>query len=102
MSSAESDVLTESVTEDSADDCQITKMRPVKRAKKVLERLKSRTGRKIVTQSVIRSKTNAVVASSARVARPNENGQGDCAASGGGKPDTTYVTRGLDLNGLEI
>ena len=34
MNSVESDVLTESVTEDSADDQQITRKLPVRRAKK--------------------------------------------------------------------
>ena len=38
MSSVESDVLTESVTEDSADDQQITRKLPVRRAKKGLNR----------------------------------------------------------------
>ena len=40
MNSVESDVLTESVTEDSADDQQITRNLPVRRAKKGLKRLK--------------------------------------------------------------
>ena len=71
MRSAESDVLTESVTEDSADDYQITRKQLVKRAKKVLKRLKSRVGSKTVNQRVIKSKANAVVASLAKVSRPN-------------------------------
>ena len=40
----ESDVLTESVTEDSADDQQVTKKLPVRRARKGLKRLKGKTG----------------------------------------------------------
>ena len=44
MNSMESDVLTESVTEDSADDQQVTKKLPVRRAKKGLKRLKGKTG----------------------------------------------------------
>ena len=44
MNSVESDVLTESVTEDSADDQQITRKLPVRRAKKGLKRLKGKTG----------------------------------------------------------
>ena len=43
MSSVDSGVLTESVTEDSADDQQITKKLPLKRAKKGLKRLKGKT-----------------------------------------------------------
>ena len=70
MRSAESDVLTESVTEDSADDYQITRKQLAKRAKKVLKRLKSRVGSKTVNQRVIKSKANAVVASLAKVSRP--------------------------------
>ena len=75
-----SDGLTESVTEDSADDYPITKGQTVKRASKGLKRLKSKTGSKRVIQSVIKSKANTVVTSLAEVYHPNENGQGDCAA----------------------
>ena len=42
MNSIESDVLTESVTEDSADDQRVTKKLPVRRARKGLKRLKGR------------------------------------------------------------
>ena len=42
MSSVESDVLTESVTEDSADDQQITRKLPVTRARKGLKRFKGK------------------------------------------------------------
>ena len=44
MNSTESDVLTESVTEDRADDHQTTKRQPIRRAKKKLKRLRSRAG----------------------------------------------------------
>ena len=45
VNSMESDVLTESVTEDSADDQQVTKKKlPVRRAKKGLKRSKGKTG----------------------------------------------------------
>ena len=44
VNSMESDVLTESVTEDSADDQQGTKKLLVRRAKKGLKRLKGKTG----------------------------------------------------------
>ena len=46
MSSIESDVLTKSVTDDSADDHQTTKRQPIRRAKKELNRLRSRAGSK--------------------------------------------------------
>ena len=75
MSSVESDVLTESVTGDSADDQQITRKLPVSRAKKGLKRLKGKIGSKTVNQKVVKSKASAVVASLARAARPSEKGQ---------------------------
>ena len=71
MRSAESDVLTESVTEDSSAVYQTTRRQPVKRVKTGLKRLKSRVGSKTVNQRVIKSKANAVVASLAKVSRPN-------------------------------
>ena len=46
MSSAESDVLVEFVTEDSAHDHQIMKKQPVMRVKKELKRLKVKVGKK--------------------------------------------------------
>ena len=54
MSSTESDGLTESVTEDSADDYQITRKQPIKRAQKKLKRLKGKMGSKTVNQKVTR------------------------------------------------
>ena len=63
-----SDVLTESVTEDSAEDQQITRKLPLRRAKKGLKRLKGKTGSKTVNQKVVKSKARAVVASLARAA----------------------------------
>ena len=77
MSSVESDLLTESVTEDSADDKQITRKLRVRRAKKGLKRLKGKTGSRTVNQKVVKSKASAVLTSLARVARPKESGQGD-------------------------
>ena len=50
VNAAEFDVLTESVTEDSADDQQITRKLPVRRAKKGLKRLKGKTGSRAVNQ----------------------------------------------------
>ena len=73
MSSVESDVLTESVTEDSADDQQIARKLPVRRAKKGLKRLKGSIGSKTVNQKVVKSKASAVVASLTKVARPSES-----------------------------
>ena len=54
MNSMESDVLTESVTEDSADDQQVTKKLPVRRARKGLKRLKGKTGSRAVNQRVVK------------------------------------------------
>ena len=84
ISSVESYVLTESVTEDSADENQVVRKLPVRRAKKGLNRLKGRTGGKLVNQKVV-MKASAVVASLAKVARPSESGQGDGAALDGGE-----------------
>ena len=88
MNSVESDdVLTESVTEDSADDQQITRKLPVRRAKKGLKRLKGKTGSRAVNQKVVKSKASTVVASLARVARSGESGQGDGATLAGGEKE---------------
>ena len=54
MNSIESDVLTESVTEDSADDQQVTKKIPVRRAKKGPKRLKGKTGSRAVNERVVK------------------------------------------------
>ena len=88
VNSVESDVLTESVTEDSADDQQITRKLPVRRAKKGLKRLKRNTGSRAVNQKVVRSKASTVVASLAGVAHSSENGQGDGAMLAGEKKRT--------------
>ena len=85
MNSMESDVLTESVTEDSADDQQVTKKLPVRRAKKRLKRLKGKTGSRVVNQKVVRSKSSTVVASLAGVAHLSESGQRDGAILAGEK-----------------
>ena len=50
MNSMESDLLTKSVTEDSADDQQVTRKLPVRRARKGLKRLKGKTGSRAVNQ----------------------------------------------------
>ena len=85
MNSIESDVLTESVTEDSADDQQVTKKLPVRRAKKGLKRLKGKTGSRAVNQRVVKSKASTVVASLTSAGRSGENGQGNGATLTGGE-----------------
>ena len=91
MSSVESDVLTESVTEDSADDQQITRKLPVRRTKKGLKRLKGKTESKTMNQKVVKLKASAVVASLARAAGPSENGQGDGATLAGGEKENLIL-----------
>ena len=85
VSSMESDVLTESVTEDSADDQQVTKKLPVRRAKKGLKRLKRKTGSRTVNQRVVKSKAKTVVTSLISARRSGESGQGDGATPAGGE-----------------
>ena len=104
MSIADSDVLTESFTEDSADDHQIMRKLPVRRAKKRLKRLRGRVGSKTKNQKVVKSKANAVVASLAKVARPNESGQGDGASSTGGEKENLipYAIGRFELDSHEI
>ena len=87
MNSVESDVVTESVREDSADDQQITRKLPVRRAKKGLKRLKGKTGSRAVNQKVVKSKASTVVASLAGVAQSGESGQGDGAMLAGGEKE---------------
>ena len=94
MNSMESDVLTESVTEDSADDQQVTKQLPVRPARKGLKWLKEKTGSRAVNQRVVKSKASAVVASLTSAGRSGESGQGDGATLTGGRkrePDTPYA-----------
>ena len=83
----ESDVLTESVTEDSADDQQVTKKLTVRRARKGLKRLKGKTGSRAVNQRVVKSKASAVVASLTSAGRSGESGQGDGATLTGGEKE---------------
>ena len=87
----ESDGLTESVTEYSADEYPIAKKQPVKRAKNGLKRLKSKAGSKTVNSKVIKTKTSAVVTSLAKMSRPNENGQRDRAAPSGGEKENLIL-----------
>ena len=90
MSSIESDVLNESVSVDSADENQIVRKLPVRRARKGLKRLKGRIGSKSVNQKAVKSKANAIVivALLAKVARPSESGQGDGASLPGERKKT--------------
>ena len=87
MNSMESDVLTESVTEDSADDQQLTKKLPVRRARKGLKQLKGKTGSRAVNHRVVKSKASAVVASLTSAGRSGESGQGDGAMLTGGEKE---------------
>ena len=111
VNSVESDVLTESVTEDSADDQQITRKLPIRRAKKGLKRLKGKTGSRAVNRKVVRSKASTVVASLAGVAHLSESGQGDGAMPAGGEKEnlippmllaglTTTASRSKKMPGL--
>ena len=85
VNSRESDVLTESVTEDSADDQQVTKKLPVRRARKGLKRLKGKTGSRAMNPRVVKSRASAVVTSLTSAGRSGESGQGDSATLTGGK-----------------
>ena len=87
VNSMESDVLTESVTEDSADDQQVAKKLPVRRVRKGLKRLKGKTGSRAVNPRVVKSKASAVVASLTSAGRSGESGQGDGATLTGGEKE---------------
>ena len=100
MNSVESDVLTKSVTEDSADDQQIARKLPVRRAKKGLKRLKGKTGGRAINQKVVRSKASTVVASLAGVAHSSKSGQGDGAMLAGGEKENLITP--MLLAGLTI
>ena len=87
VNSIESDVLAESVTEDSADDQQVKKKLPVRRARKGLKRLKGKTGSRAVNPRVVKSKASAVVVSLTSAGRSGESGQGDGATLTGGEKE---------------
>ena len=87
VNSMESDVLTESVTEYSADDQQVAKKLPVRRARKGLKRLKGKTGSRAVNPRVVKSRASAVVASLTSGGRSGESGQGDGATLTGGEKE---------------
>ena len=88
MNSIESDVLTESVTWDNADDQQVTKKLSARRAKKGLKRLKGKTGSRAVNQIVVKSKASTVLASLTSAGHSSESGQGDGATLVGGEKRT--------------
>ena len=84
MEPAESDGLTKSVTEESAEESPVVQDQPVRKIMKGLKKynsmvrkLKSRVNEKRVNPKVVKSKATAVVMSLAKVSRPNEDGQGD-------------------------
>ena len=83
----ESDFLTESVTKDSADDQQVTKKLPVRRAIKGLKRLKGNIGSRAVNQRMVKSKASAVVASLTSAGFSGESGQRDGATLAGGEKE---------------
>ena len=87
VNSMESDVLTESVTEDSADDQQVAKKLPVRRARKGLKRLKGKTGSRAMNPRVVKSRASAVVTSLTSAGRSGESGQGDTATLTGGEKE---------------
>ena len=87
VNSMESDVLTESVTEDSADDQQVAKKLPVRRARKGLKRLKGKTGSRAMNPRVVKSRASAVVTSLTSAGRSGESGQGDSATLTGGEKE---------------
>ena len=87
VSSMESDVLTESVTEDSADDQHVAKKLPVRRARKGLKRLKGKTGSRAMNPRVVKSRASAVVTSLTSAGRSGESGQGDIATLTGGEKE---------------
>ena len=87
VNSMASDVLTESVTEDSADDQQVAKKLPVRRGRKELKRLKGKKGSRAVNPRKVNSKASAVVASLTSAGRSGESGQGDGATLTGGEKE---------------
>ena len=100
VNSMESDVLTDSVTEDSVVDQQVTKKLPVRRARKGLKRLKGKTGSRAVNPTVVKSKASAVVASLTSAGRSGESGQGDGARKR--ESDTPYALGRSDHDSHEI
>ena len=105
MNSIESDVLTESVTEDSADDQQVTKKLPVRRARKWLKRLIGKTGSRAVNQRVVKSKSqrSGGLFDERRSFR-REQARRWCDADRGRKrePDTPYALGRTDHSSHEI
>ena len=84
MESTESNGLTESVKEKSAEESPTMRGRPLKRARKGLKKyksmvrkLKEKVSDKVTNPKFVNSKTTTVVMSLVKVSRPNEAGQED-------------------------
>ena len=90
MESTESDGLTESVTEENAEESPIVRVQPVKRArnglrkyKSMVRKLKERVNDKVINPKIVKSTATTVVMSLAKVSRSNEAGQVDGVGQGG-------------------
>ena len=90
MESTESDGLTESVTEENAEESPIVRVQPVKRArnglriyKSMVRKLKERVNDKVINPKIVKSTATTVMMSLAKVSRSNEAGQVDGVGQGG-------------------
>ena len=90
MEPTESDGVTESVTEDSAEKSTVGRYQPfkgtrkgLKKYKSVVRKLKSRVNNKTIYPRVVKLKVAAVVKSLEKVSHPNEDGKWDGATHGG-------------------
>ena len=99
MYSVESDVLTESITEDSAHST-------VRQAKKGLKRLKGKTGNRAVNQKVVKPKASTVsgglLGRSSSFRRKWARIWCDAGRGRKREPDTPYAVGRFDHNGHEI
>ena len=98
VESTESDGLTESVTEESAERSPIMRDQRIRRTKKglrkyksVVRKLKEKVNDKLINPKVVRSKAATVVRSLAKVSRPSKVGQGD-GERHGGREKENHVT----------
>ena len=90
IESTESDGLTESVTEASAEESAIKRDQPIKSTRKglrkfksIVRKLKNRVNDKVTNPKIVKSKAATVVMSLAKVSRPNEVEQRDGVMHGG-------------------
>ena len=90
MEFTESDGLTQSVTEESAEESPIMRDEPIKRARKglrkyksLVRKLKNRVNDKVTNPKIAKSKAATVVKPLAKVSLPNEVGQVDSVTHGG-------------------